>query len=155
MRITFTFNFVLPIESRFAKFLSVSQKYHATCHMEEMVKMDQALGQIDSRKSNNNVKDTMTARNCGVRLNKCNQCEFASSHASALRSHFKTHNGEKPNKCDKCEYASSQVSNLRRHLKTHSGEKPNKCSQCDFAGRRFGETFENAQWRKVLQIRPM
>ena len=30
---------------------------------------------------------------------KCNQCEYTSSHASNLRTHFKTHSGEKPNKC--------------------------------------------------------
>ena len=31
--------------------------------------------------------------------------------------------GEKPNKCNQCEYASSRADTLRTHLKTHSGEK--------------------------------
>ena len=38
-----------------------------------------------------------------------------------------------PNKCNQCDYASSQATHLRRHLKTHSGEKSNKCNQCDYA----------------------
>ena len=42
--------------------------------------------------------------------------------------------------------------NLRAHLKTHGGEKSNKCHQCNYGlGRRFEDTFENAQWRKVKQ----
>ena len=31
--------------------------------------------------------------------------------------------GEKANKCNQCEYASSHASDLRRHLKIHGGEK--------------------------------
>ena len=65
--------------------------------------------------------------------NKCNQCDYASSRADSLRTHFKIHSGEKSNKCSQCHYASSDVGNLRRHLRTHSGEKSNKCNQCDYA----------------------
>ena len=39
---------------------------------------------------------------------------------------------EHPNKCNQCEYSSSHVGTLRRHLKTHSGEKSIKGDQCDF-----------------------
>ena len=39
----------------------------------------------------------------------------------------------KSNKCNQCDYASSHTGDLRRHLKTHSGEKSNECNQCDFA----------------------
>ena len=34
-----------------------------------------------------------------------------------------TDDGIKPNKCNQCDFASSLAGNLRRHLKTHSGEK--------------------------------
>ena len=62
----------------------------------------------------------------------CNQCDFASSPANALRTHLKTPSGEKSNKCNQCDFACSDTSCLWRHLKTHNGEKPNKCSQCEF-----------------------
>ena len=38
-----------------------------------------------------------------------------------------TQHGEKQNRCNQCDYASSQASNLRTHFKTHNGEKSNKC----------------------------
>ena len=69
----------------------------------------------------------------GEKSNKCSQCDYASSQAGTLRRHLKTHSREKSNKCNQCYYACSNQSDLRRHLKTHSGEKPNKCNQCDFA----------------------
>ena len=67
-----------------------------------------------------------------IKSNKCNQCDYASSHTGNLRTHLKTHSGEKSNKCDQCDFASSLAGSLRRHLKTHGGEKSNKCNLCDF-----------------------
>ena len=42
-----------------------------------------------------------------------------------------TDNVIKSNKCNQCDYASSQAGDLRTHLKTHSGEKSNKFNQCN------------------------
>ena len=38
---------------------------------------------------------------------------------------FRWHNGEMLNKCNQCDYASSPIDHLRTHLKTYSGEKSN------------------------------
>ena len=73
-----------------------------------------------------------------IKSNKCNQCDYASSHAGTLRQHLKMHSGEKSNKCNQCDFASSKAGNLRIHLKTHSGEKSNKCNQCNFASAQAG-----------------
>ena len=55
----------------------------------------------------------------GEKSNKCNQSDYASSYASALRAHLKMHRGEKSNKCNQCDYASSYAFSL----KIHGGEK--------------------------------
>ena len=48
---------------------------------------------------------------------KCNQCDYASAHASYLKTHSKTHCGERSNKCNQCDYASSRKGDLRTHMK--------------------------------------
>ena len=68
-----------------------------------------------------------------IKSHKCNHCNYASSHASTLRTHLKIHSGEKSNKCNQCDYTSSRADVLRTHLKRHRGEKSNKGNQCDFA----------------------
>ena len=87
--------------------------------------MEQNLENDDFGLKNANVKIKTTGND--IKSNKCNQCDYASSHSSNLRTHLKTHSGEKPNKCNQCDFASSRAGDLRTHLKTHSGEKPNKC----------------------------
>ena len=71
-----------------------------------------------------NVENLMKNTNNVTKSKKCNQCEYAFSHAGHLRTHLKTHSGEKTNKCNQCEYASSHAGHLRAHLKTHKGDKP-------------------------------
>ncbi len=62
-------------------------------------------------------------------------------------------------KCNQCGSASFHAGHLRQHLKTHNGEKSKKCNQCHFASfygiKGFEKTFENAQWRKAIQMQPM
>ena len=69
----------------------------------------------------------------------CNQCDYASSQAINLRTHVKTHSGEKSNKCDQCDFACW----LRTHLKTHSGENLNKCpeSKCTTTNNHLRQAF--------------
>ena len=76
----------------------------------------------------------------GEKLNKCNQCDYATLHAYNLREHLKTHSGEKPNQCNVCDYASSRASNLRRHLKFTVDKNAMSIS------RRFEETSAKTQW---------
>ena len=49
-----------------------------------------------------------------------------------MRFCIKTHSGGKSKKCNQCDYAFSHAANPRTHIKIHSGEKSNKCNQCDF-----------------------
>ena len=59
----------------------------------------------------------------GEKSNKCNQCDYASSHAFSLRRHMKMHTREKSYKCNQCDHASSHTSNLKAQMKTQTGEK--------------------------------
>ena len=110
--------------------------------------MDQNILQEDFIESVINVNIPLTnTNNDREKLNKCNQCEYASSVKSSLRRHLKIHSGEKSNKCNQCEFASAQAGTLKNHLKTHSGEKSNKCYQCDFA------SFQAGHLRKHMKMR--
>ena len=88
--------------------------------------MEQTLENYDFGLKDANVKIMKKNTDNVIKSNKCNQCDFASCYASALRTHLKTHGGEKSNKCNQCDFASSYASALKDHLRTHSGEKSNK-----------------------------
>ena len=47
----------------------------------------------------------------------------ASPQANDLTRHLKTHTGEKSNKCNQCDFATSHAGNLRTHLNIQHGEK--------------------------------
>ena len=96
-----------------------------------VVMMEQNLENYDLSVNSVNIQAPLRLTKFveGESSNKCNQCEFASLHASSLRVHLKTHSGEKSNKCNQCDFASSYASALSAHLKIHSGERSNKCNQ--------------------------
>ncbi len=95
--------------------------------------MEEIFKNHDLRKQN--VEIPMKNTKNIIKSNKCNQCQYASSHKGHLRAHMKTHSGEKLNTCNQCDFASSYASALKTHLISHSGERPNKCNQCDYASR--------------------
>ncbi len=64
------------------------------------------------------------------RGNPCHICGKTYARLSTLRSHLKSHTGEKPYQCSICQKSFTQAANLTAHLRTHSGEKPFKCAVC-------------------------
>ena len=74
--------------------------------------MDQQFENLSSTCNGTAEKEVFSKEAEKERSNKCSQCDYASSYAHDLRTHLKTHSGEKPYKCNQCNYASSQEGNL-------------------------------------------
>ncbi|XP_055381051.1 protein glass isoform X2 [Condylostylus longicornis] len=69
--------------------------------------------------------------------NLCRLCGKSYARPSTLKTHLRTHSGERPYRCTQCNKSFSQAANLTAHLRTHTGQKPFNCNIC---GRRFSQS---------------
>lgn len=69
--------------------------------------------------SSNTAKRKSPCHICGKLLTK-----------KAMKSHARTHTGERPYKCDICSMSFTLAANLYRHRKLHSGDKSYLCHHC-------------------------
>ena len=81
---------------------------------------------------------TVHGRKSGKELLNCSMCAKRFVYLSVLKSHMRTHTGERPFQCDICSRRFSQNFALTSHLRTHTGEKPFICDICGKKSARMG-----------------
>ena len=62
--------------------------------------------------------------------NICPLCSKAFNQKGSLRTHLKSHTGERPYVCDVCNERFSHKHVLNNHKLLHTGEQPFKCPVC-------------------------
>ncbi|XP_049514061.1 zinc finger protein 528-like [Dermacentor silvarum] len=60
----------------------------------------------------------------------CRLCPYKTENRTTMKSHLRTHTGERPFKCHLCPSDFTHNWHLKEHVRTHTGERPYRCHLC-------------------------
>uniref|UniRef100_A0A8C6SSA5 Zinc finger protein 507 n=1 Tax=Neogobius melanostomus TaxID=47308 RepID=A0A8C6SSA5_9GOBI len=75
----------------------------------------------------------------GLKMYKCDVCDYTSSTYIGVRNHRRIHNSDKPYRCCSCDFATTNMNSLKSHMKKHPQEhqavqllEQYRCSLCGY-----------------------
>ena len=81
----------------------------------------------------------------------CDECGFATTQKTTLRSHKRTQHANVVNyslKCQYCTYVTYSMSTFKNHMRSHNGCTPFRCPHCDFQSTRFAGLLRHVQEKR-------
>lgn len=117
------------------------ESFHYKCHLRTHEKQchspDEASGTDKVAKGEEAYQ--VTDVDTGLKIYKCDMCEYTSYTYIGVRNHRRIHNLDKPYRCCSCDFATTNMYSLKNHMRRHPQEhqavqllEQYRCSLCGY-----------------------